>query len=59
VCRLHAGPMPLTPGVAYCDISVLTTFTLAEVGAPPEPSSYLLLGTGLLGALSIMRKRFV
>lgn len=39
------------------------TLTLAsQTGAPavtPEPSSLLLLGTGVLGVASVMRKRFV
>ena len=34
------------------------TPTAAPIAATPEPSSFALIGTGLLGAVGVMRKRF-
>ena len=38
--------------------TVSTNAQIAAVAATPEPSSFALLGTGLLGVLGVMRKRF-
>lgn len=54
------GPV-LTPSVSGPTTLELTSFTFRPEGAAvtPEPSSIMLLGTGILGAAGIVRRRLV
>jgi PEP-CTERM motif len=58
------GSTDITPGNNYSEIVSgsgfgVGTFSLTPVAATPEPSTFALLGTGLLGAAGVTRRRFL
>ena len=55
---VSAQQAPLLGG-GLTDGSNNGTVTVTEVASTPEPSSLVLLGTGILGAASVFRKRYI
>jgi hypothetical protein len=60
------GSTDITPGNNYSEIVGgnnggfgVGTFSLTPVAPTPEPSAFALLGTGLLGAAGVARRRFL
>lgn len=46
-------------GPTACDSETACTFTSGQLTATPEPSSLLLLGTGLIGLALVVRRHFI